>query len=47
MCLVLAPTRELGQQIHDEARKFCYCTGVAPVVVYGGVDVKQQLRWQT
>jgi hypothetical protein len=44
MCLVLAPTRELGAQIHEEAQKFCYCTGIAPVVVYGGVDVKQQLR---
>lgn len=42
--LVLAPTRELAVQIYDEARKFCYRTGLAPVVVYGGADVKTQLR---
>jgi ATP-dependent RNA helicase DDX3X len=43
-CLILAPTRELASQIHDEACKFCYCTGVAPVVIYGGADVRQQQR---
>lgn len=42
--LVLAPTRELAQQIHDEARRFTYCTGIAPVVIYGGADVRDQLR---
>ncbi len=24
--------------------QFCYCTGLKPVVCYGGVDVRQQLR---
>eukprot|EP00957_Ditylum_brightwellii_P082944 6305847-Ditylum_brightwellii.AAC.1 len=42
--LVLAPTRELASQIHDEARKFTYCSGIASVVVYGGADVREQLR---
>jgi len=42
--LVLAPTRELVSQIYNEARRFCYCTGIAPVVVYGGADVSTQLR---
>lgn len=42
--LVLAPTRELASQIYDEAKKFCYCTGIAPVVVYGGAEVGNQLR---
>lgn len=42
--LVLAPTRELASQIQDEARKFTYCSGIAPVVVYGGADVREQLR---
>ncbi|KAF0697745.1 hypothetical protein As57867_011554, partial [Aphanomyces stellatus] len=42
--LILAPTRELASQIYDEAKKFCYCTGVAPVVIYGGAEVGQQLR---
>lgn len=42
--LVLAPTRELAQQIFDEARRFTYCTGIAPVVIYGGAEVRDQLR---
>lgn len=43
-CLVLAPTRELVSQIHDEARKFAYRSWVRPAVVYGGADIGQQLR---
>ena len=42
--LVLAPTRELVSQIFDEAAKFCYCTGIRPVVIYGGADIQQQQR---
>lgn len=42
--LVLAPTRELAQQIHDESKRFTYCTGIASVVIYGGADVRDQLR---
>jgi ATP-dependent RNA helicase DDX3X len=42
--LVLAPTRELASQIFDEANKFCYCTGIRPVVVYGGANIQQQQR---
>ncbi len=42
--LVLAPTRELASQIYDEAQKFCHQTGILARVVYGGADVRDQLR---
>lgn len=30
-------------QIHDEARKFSYQTGVRVVVTYGGAPINQQV----
>ncbi|GAA0152939.1 RNA helicase [Lithospermum erythrorhizon] len=44
LALILSPTRELSCQIHEEARKFAYQTGVRVVVAYGGAPVNQQLR---
>lgn len=42
--LILAPTRELAQQIQEEAQRFTYATGIASVVIYGGAEVREQLR---
>ena len=44
LALVIAPTRELAIQIHEESRKFAYQTGVRSVVVYGGAPAAQQFR---
>lgn len=42
--LVLAPTRELAMQIHEEILKFAYKTGVNSKIIYGGADIRDQLR---
>ena len=44
LALVIAPTRELAIQIHEESRKFAYQTGVASCVIYGGAPAAQQFR---
>ncbi|KAL6845699.1 hypothetical protein ACP4OV_024522 [Aristida adscensionis] len=44
LALILSPTRELSAQIHEEAKKFAYQTGVKVVVAYGGAPITQQLR---
>lgn len=42
--LIVAPTRELAEQIFKEANKYCYLTGIFPVAVYGGVPFKDQCK---
>lgn len=42
--VVLAPTRELAVQIHQECEKFVYRTGLRAVCVYGGTPIGKQLR---
>nr|AFI61840.1 vasa [Lateolabrax japonicus] len=42
--IIVAPTRELINQIYLEARKFAFGTCVCPVVVYGGASTGHQIR---
>ena len=44
VAIVLAPTRELVEQIYAEARKICYKTNIIVTRVYGGVPHAPQLR---
>lgn len=44
LALILSPTRELASQIHLEARKFSYQTGLKALVAYGGTPINQQFR---
>mmetsp|Transcript_36433 Transcript_36433/g.58563 ORF Transcript_36433/g.58563 Transcript_36433/m.58563 type:complete len:876 (+) Transcript_36433:113-2740(+) len=41
--LVLAPTRELASQIHDEAMRFTYESSLRCIVLYGGSDIRLQM----
>lgn len=46
-CLIMAPTRELAQQIDQALQGFAYYTGINGVAVYGGNDARryeQELR---
>jgi ATP-dependent RNA helicase RhlE len=41
--LILTPTRELAIQVEESIRTYGKHTGLRSTVVYGGVDIKQQL----
>ena len=40
--IILAPTRELAQQIEEETRKFGECLGIRVVSVIGGISREEQ-----
>ena len=40
--LILVPTRELAQQVHQSVEKYAADTGIRSVIVYGGVSIKAQ-----
>jgi len=42
--VILAPTRELAIQIYTECKKFTFNTNLATCVVYGGDDIRNQMR---
>lgn len=42
LALILAPTRELAQQIHIQSKKLMYMTGMRSCCVYGGAYIKEQ-----
>ena len=42
--VVLAPVRELAQQIHKETTRFVQGTGLKPVCVFGGTSIGDQVR---
>src|SRR5665213_1368979 len=41
--LILTPTRELAIQVEEAVREYGKYTGVRSTVVYGGVDIRQQM----
>jgi len=43
-CVVMAPSRELCQQIAVEAKRLCFKTTVRVVSIYGGAPAADQLR---
>lgn len=42
--LIVAPTRELAEQIHEEIRVLGQATGLRSATVYGGVGMNPQIR---
>ncbi|MDR3478451.1 MAG: DEAD/DEAH box helicase [Gammaproteobacteria bacterium] len=42
--LIIAPTRELAQQIHDAITELCQGTGLRSMTLYGGVNINPQIK---
>ena len=45
-CIVMAPTRELAQQIDRQLEGFSYYLPISSVAIYGGTDGKEFARQQ-
>ncbi|KAI5259375.1 DEAD/DEAH box RNA helicase [Aureobasidium subglaciale] len=44
LVVIVVPTRELAQQIFDEARRLCYRSMLRPVCAYGGIPMGINLQ---
>ncbi|THV76913.1 DEAD/DEAH box RNA helicase [Aureobasidium pullulans] len=44
LVVIVVPTRELAQQIFDEARRLCYRSMLRPVCAYGGIPMSSNLQ---
>lgn len=42
--LIVAPTRELAEQIHDDIEKMAVQTGLRSIAIYGGVGKQPQIK---
>jgi len=42
--LIVAPTRELAQQIHESIVELCKGTGLKSMTLYGGVNINPQIK---
>ncbi len=42
--LIIAPTRELAQQIHEAIVELCKGTGLRSITLYGGVNINPQIK---
>lgn len=42
--LIIAPTRELAQQIHEAFTQLCVGTGLQSLTLYGGVNINPQFK---
>jgi len=42
--LIVAPTRELAQQIHDTFVRLCHGTGLRSMTLYGGININSQIK---
>lgn len=42
--LIIAPTRELAQQIHDAITELCQGTDLRCITLYGGVNINPQIK---